>query len=476
MPLRRVWTPAILLVVLFLAGALPLILTNNNSGRGAFDAINFHELAIRTFAQEWPRPDLAHYPVASTPGYHLALAPVARYIDDSSISIRLAGLVFTIGFIVTLARAVAGMTRPWLAAAICLPIVCSSYVFQAGVWVLPDNAGWWAVLAVILIALHPRPTFRLLALGGAMLVLLVLARQIHIWAAASLWAAAWLGRAGDRDAEGPDAGSLLDITPRRLGRLALAAAVTLPAFAVVAAFMAAWGGNTPPLFRGMYDNPGWSAAALILSLLGIFSCFFAPFLYESALRTWRTQRLPLLLACAAGAIVAIIPDTTMSVPEGRFSGLWNLLPDRAVVGGHTSLAMVALSVLGAVALTCWAGALGFRDRWIMLGSFAAFAAAQTSSPMVWQRYNEPFILVMCALMAARIAGRDPEARDPEGTLGDLLSVARPAGPIVLAVLSAALTAATVLLDAPAVHWPLDPKATVAPQWMRLNRPALPVNP
>ena len=34
------------------------------------------------------------------------------------------------------------------AGALVLPLAVSLYIFSAGAWILPDNAGWWGVLAI----------------------------------------------------------------------------------------------------------------------------------------------------------------------------------------------------------------------------------------------------------------------------------------------------------------------------------------
>ena len=55
-PARPRWPIAAILAV-FLALALPPILTGNLRGRGAGDQLNFHEPTIRALAAAWPRFD-----------------------------------------------------------------------------------------------------------------------------------------------------------------------------------------------------------------------------------------------------------------------------------------------------------------------------------------------------------------------------------------------------------------------------------
>lgn len=450
----RPWAPSGALVALYLAGALPLVFSGNMRGRGAWDAINYHILTIRTFAAELPWPDLAAYPVTTTPLYHLLLAVVARVAGPSVVILELTGALFTIGLLVTAARWCTARAGPRVAFACCLPLAVSPYVFQSGVWPLPDNAGWWGVLAILLIALDRGASLRVLLLGAGVLLVLVLVRQIHVWAAAMLWAAAWIGPAGDGGTLG-----WREVFSRPGGRFRRAVIVglaTLPAFGAIAYFGWLWGGLTPPMFQSMYGHPGPSAPALILSLLGVFSLFFVGYFGAAAAGHWRRHPwIPVLAACA-GALVAVIPETTYSLEEGRFSGLWNGAAALGIVGGRTSVLVVILSTAGGLAVSAWAAALPFRDRFVLLLTMAAFCAAQSASPMVWQRYNEPFVLMLCAVLAARIAGDGPRAEPAR------MRAARLAGPLALGVMLAALTAMIQARAQPAPDIGLDPKAREHP--------------
>ena len=450
------WGPAAVLVALYLAGAMPLILSGNTSGRGASDALNYHLLAIRTFAAELPAPDLLAYPVTTTPLYHLVLAVVARLLTPSTVVLQLTGALFTIGLIATLARWCAARASPALAIACGLPVVASSYVFQSGVWTLPDNAGWWGVLAILLIALDRRSTRPELLAGAVVLLALVLVRQIHVWTAALLWTAAWFGP----DEQRPGLWSRLFVpTPERLRRTLAEAAATLPAFAAVAAFAWLWRGLTPPMFQGMYAGPGWSAPALILAILGGVSVCFTGSWLGGAVRLWRGHRWAIIAAALAGLTVAALPPTTYDTHAGRYSGLWNYADRLGILGGHSSVLVMLLSTAGGACLAFWIASLERRDRWVTLAAFASFAAAQCASPMVWQRYNEPFVLLVCAVLACRVD--DAPAR-VSPAIERVLPTVRWVGPVMLGVCSALLTVAVIAGSRPAEFTPLDPKARQLP--------------
>lgn len=426
----------------FFAFALPLILSQNLLGRGAFDQIHFHEPVVRAFAGQlsrgWSHLEFSDYRSATTPGYHLLLAMVARYVHPSPVLLQIVGSLFTGALVALLAGAAAalcarrGHARPALRGLVLVaPALASMYVLFPGVWLLPDNLGWLLVLGVGLVGLRmiePRsaPHAAPLALGGALLLALVLVRQSHLWAAAMLWAGAWIGGApGDR---------MLGDLPRRARAALLALPATLPAFVAVGAFANLWGGLTPPSFRAQYGggvNP--AAPAFILSLAAVFSVFFAGFFGHAAVTLARTRAALLVGAATAGLALAAAPETTF-VYEARATGLWNLVKVAPVLGGRTSVVLLVLAPLGAVALCAWAAALPTRARWLFLGALAAFAAAQTASPLCWQRYIEPFLLGLFTLGAATTADAP----------GRAAAAARWAGPALLGAACAALTAATLL--------------------------------
>ncbi|MFM9995421.1 MAG: hypothetical protein ACKVU4_06420 [Phycisphaerales bacterium] len=455
------WWPTAALLALFAAAAIPLILAGGVPGRAGSDHYNYHEPAIRRFAQEWPSPDLSNYLSATTPLYHLTLAGFARYVADSTAGLRLVSALFTVGLLAVFSRACARRLphQPGLVLALCLPLAASLHVFPPGVWLLPDNAGWLGVLAIWLIALSPSWTWPRLALASGLLVMLVLTRQIHVWSAALVWTAAWLS--DDRTAVGSDRGPLIPVgpllrpTPARLRRAAAALLLTLPAFAVVGVFVSIWGGLVVPRYQGMYR--GWSGAtpAFALSLLACYSAFFAGWLAPGLMDALRRRRTPLLAAAAIGLTAAVLPVTTYSLGDGRFGGLWYLVDyfaDRLpVIGGRTSVIFLVLAPIGAAALVLWLDALPIRTRLIMLAAFVAFEAAQTTS-LPWQRYHEPMLLMWVALAAAC-------ARRGERTVGFELAVARGVGPIVLATFFAGITAGSIWAGDDASAQARDPLAS-----------------
>jgi hypothetical protein len=452
-PLRNA-LPAIILCVLYLGAAIPLIAGGHMRGRGAGDHIKFHMPVIRAFADQMPSPDLSDYDSATTPGYHLLMATASLAVGTTDLSLQTVNTLITCALLALLATACARRAGPATATLVCLPFLASLYVFTSGVWLLPDNLGWLGVLVVLLLALRDRFEARTLLIAGAALVMLVFVRQIHIWTAAALWTAAYVcpprrrprihGNAGATSA--PALLDLLADIPARLRGTLEMGIVTIPAFLLLVIFLSIWGGLIPPQFQAKYHGFSPATPAFVLALLAIYSCFFGADLWAPLVDLWRRHRPVLIGAIAIGLLCALLPATTYSEPDGRYSGIWNIVRKIPTIGGRTSPLFVALAPLGAAALCAWAHALPRRMTWVILASLGAFIAAQSASPMLWQRYNEPLLLMVVAIMASSV-------REPVPTpdiLRGIVPLWRRAGPVCLALLLAANTTINLARATPPV--------------------------
>ncbi len=447
---------AAVLVALMVATAWPVVFAQVQRGRMALDQLHYHERTVRAFINAWPAPDLTNYWSATTPGYHLVIAGAANIVGDTRTTLQLIASLFTVALLGLLGWALGSRAPPPTAVALGLPVVFSLYVWPAGVWLLPDNAGWLLVLGVVLLALRTKFGLGHLLAAGVVLAALVLVRQIHLWAAAALWMGAWLGAGHDPDSTnnpGPLDGSfagelrwLLTPSRDRVVRTGLMVLATLPAFLIVAHFARTWGGLTPPLFQGEFQseavhtggNP--AAPAFILALIGFISLFFAGYLAAPFLHMWRTRPWVILVAAGVGALLALLPETTYDRNAGRWTGLWIVADNLPVIAGRSLLILVG-STLGAVACAAWCSGMGLRDRWMYIAVWAAFVAAQTASFQIWQRYSEPMVLLMVAVACTRLVDRGPQPR--------LAPAARIAGPVLLAAMFALVTVYHISTSTPA---------------------------
>jgi hypothetical protein len=283
-----------------------------------------------------------------------------------------------------------------------LSVIASLYVFSAGVYILPDNAAWLSVLGILLLALRPRADARLYLGGGAILLLLVLTRQSHLWAMGVLFAGAWLGRAFEPKSSGfNEIGALLTTPGARLGRLALMIACVAPALAALAWFRHLWGGGlTVPIYQTYMKGPNPATPAIVLAQLGVIGAFHIGFWWRGGLVMLRDRRGVLAAALLAGLAVLLIPATTADKDAGRYSGLWNLVTKAPDLAGHTNLGVLVLGIGGVIAVCGWLAGLDARRRWVMLGALVAFVAAVSVPKNAWTRYHEPMLLMWGAIASA----------------------------------------------------------------------------
>jgi hypothetical protein len=218
---------------------------------------------------------------------------------------------------------------------------------------------------------------------------------------------------------------------------------------VLGYFYREWNGLTPPSFQGQYKGMNAAAPAFILSVFGVASFFFVPFLVDGLAMLATRRRGVVVIAAVLGLLVAIVPATSYSVEAGRFSGLWALSSKLPLIAGRTAPAIVCLSVFGAVMLAAWALSVRLRDRWMLLAAFAGFMLAQAASFQLWQRYSEPFVLMALAVMACRVPRSAVAEKLPR------LGLARVLGPIALAVLLGALAYVSMAKAPAAVKWDFE---------------------
>ena len=408
------------IVLLFLACASATIVTNiGSSSRGAADQNNWHLPVIRTFIAQWPHPDLSDYRSSTTPAYHLFVAWIGRLTSADTKSLRVLGSLFTLGLLITLGVYTGRRIGAAWAIAICLPVVCSIYVFSSGVFLLPDNAGWWGVTVAMLIALRPKVDAWTYVLGCLVVLATVLMRQIHLWVAAPLLVAAMIGNASESD------------SGRAIRRGATMALAILPAILVLLWFRHLWKGNLVPPNQVFYTSGGSLAApVMVLGVAGFLGIFYCGFVIGGGVK-WRAA----IIGALIGAVVGSAPNTTYDIAARRFSGLWNAVKALHDVRHvpyilNRSILMIALAVLGGAVLAVWLMSLPRRERWIWAATAVAFIAASAASANPWQRYYEPFVLIAAAISIPSIIK----------TSGSKVPKWAPAGPLLLALICAVITA------------------------------------
>jgi hypothetical protein len=418
-----------------------LILLNLSSSRARFDAERYHIPVVNQFADQWPTPDVSDYLSATTPGYHWLLAGVGQ-LTRSTTAYELVGAATAALVVACLVWWLTRRTGHRHAAVVALPLAVSPYFVHSAVSVLPDNAAWLGVLAVLLLSLTAAsrrgPALLIYWLGMSLTVAaLILVRQSHAWAAGVTLAAGWLASYGALHTSLlPHRGTL----PARAQSLGISLAAIAPAVLILMWFVSVWGGLAPPTFAGADQSQpnvqkqlSLVAPAYILMLFAVYAPFFAALTLPNLMLAPRRAIGPVVLGAGLGLGLALIGPSNFDQDAGRYSGYWRVVAMTPTIAGRTSTAILFAAPLGGAMVGALLAVLDPRSRWLMLTALAGFAAAQIVNANAWQRYYEPFVLIWLALHAGIAASHSP-------TTTPRLRLARLIGPAALTAGLAGLTA------------------------------------
>ena len=434
------------LVVGFLALTLgPVLGGIDHFPEKSIDMDRNHVPVVRTFAAEWPSPDLVEYDSATTPGMHLLMAAVVRFVGDSETMLQVLSVSFGLLLVLVACRFSSRVVPLAVAVACTLPLALSPYTIGNSIWVMTDNLSLALVAVTMGIAIFRRPTIASSAVSGVALVAAVLVRQINVWPSAMALVAAAFGleavrrrvpfrdRLDDRVTAGP---------------LVVLGCFVLLAFATLAAFVSAWGGLVPPPFQpggeGAATHSGGLNPAVtpyVLALVGVYAApallvLFPCWREDPAIRRWAVS------GGLAGLVAALVLPSAPGLDLGRVGGwLWTLAAAGPVVLDRSLVIVVGasfggLALGGLLGLGARAGRL--RAGWLLVGFGASFLAAYTANAQAFQRYFDPPVLLVLGWLLATCHG----AR----TSGGLVSGARiSAAGIACGAMQLALAVLTIYL-------------------------------
>ena len=390
--LKRVYTAALLMVVaaylLIVGSVLVLQWGRVDSERDrswpseAFDEIRYHRPVIEQFARELPFVDLHNYESATTPGYHLLAALILRFTNTNTVR-----LVFFFVYLLLpllILNAVLVRAGPLAGVMSALTLIFSSYFISASVWLTTDNLALLFVLGSILAILksfNVVNAWRWLLLASLCTVGAILVRQIHLWLCGPLFLTT----------------VIVSWRDNKLNLKALVAGLSGCFFAVgiVAVFVVMWHGLTPPGFLKQHGSQ-WNTAALVynLSLFGAFSILYWGYLVPSG-NDWKI----LSSGAAVGLLIALAVNSAPGTEAGHWGGPFWYASSRLPVVADRSVLFLVFSPIGGAAFALWLKRTYNNHGWVILLACVAFTVAYTANHQVWQRYYEPFLLVMLALLA-----------------------------------------------------------------------------
>ncbi|MFZ9689933.1 MAG: hypothetical protein ACO3DS_08870 [Phycisphaerales bacterium] len=391
MSVRRIaWTIALPFAMACLAAIL--LGPTGDVTSEAFDQNQHHLLVIRSFAGQWPSPDLRDYQSATAPLWHLIQsipASVGMPLEGLRAISTLAGVLLIVLVARVSARLASRAELAWLA----LPAAINPYTLSGSIWITTDVPATLALtLALALALLDRRGRGMFLAIGTAI-------RQSGVWMLPSIALVTWFGA---------PAGSS---TPTRARRTLVA---IMPALVVLCTLVWIWGGLTPPSYRDQHDR-GMNLAtpAFTLALVALWGL---PLLTIRGLREVRRIPVPVMASTVAlGAFIALAVPTSYDMDAGRWGGpLWGIV-QRAPAIADRSLVLLVLAPLGAATLLLLVkrahesmrGGAGVALGLGMIG----LIAANTANSQCWERYADlPVMVLLVWLSSLGVRGRCAEDR------------------------------------------------------------------
>lgn len=381
----------LLLVSLYAALVIPAMFFSDANTGAYHDAVQNHIHQVNFLIQNpFALLDFSSGRTGMPPGHHAALAWSAillgyEQIDQTTWPILFVNAAFGFGFIsVSWFIMFRLSSNAFVAGALTLPLVCSSYVINRAIWINTDNGGllFYALTLFTLLFCSNR-----VLLAGLWSGLMVFWRQIYL-PVVGAYVIALLFTAVDRR------------------KIAAAIAAIVVSGLVVGIYVVTWGGMTTQetgadKLRGVMLNPAVPVHAI--ALFGLFSLAYSP-LVKSVIQELgaATMRRAVLLSIVLGLLVWSAADTTFNIEEERWGNLLFLFARYTPSVGEHSLVFLPTLIAGFLAMQVML-LRAIRLRYypaelvvLLLYLIATFAIRQP-----FQRYIEPHIILTFGVFASR---------------------------------------------------------------------------
>jgi hypothetical protein len=311
----------------------------------------------------------------------LLLAGVASRSGDALLPLRSASAGLSLLCLWVAYSHLARRGRRAVALFFTLLIALSPYFLGSAVRLATDNlALLFAFGSIALTTAQPRPR-GWPWLVNSLILLAVLTRQTYIWL---------IGMYLSELALRPPAHD-------RRGWIAHLIPLILPV-AALAFFIVLWRGLTPPAYAAHLGSTlNWEAPVYAVSLLGLYSAFFAPWwLHPDALKR---DRWPLLALIAAGVIYLLVFPVSNAYPLPQFPGslhdrggaLWAVVGRLPTLLG-TGIPFWPLLALGLTSFGLLGKQLWQRGDHALVTGYALWLLTSLLNSRTYQKYYEPFTL------------------------------------------------------------------------------------
>ena len=374
--------PAVCPVILSIPFLVVIVLSHGltqpvSTFHGA-DELCYHYPVIQKFAVEFPRLDLSDYQSATTPLFHILFALAGKAVGFELYKLRFLNVLVSYLAVWVLFRLLHRDLRVGRGQALTFALLfaLSPYFFGASFILLTDNLALLFCFLTLRAAMKFRQTNRLrdFAVTSGLMAACLLTRQIHFWLTLI-------------------AGYYLATSPLRIqakaGGLTVMAACLLP----LGLLMITWRGLVPPSFSGYEGTPfNIRPVNYFLALVGLYAFLCAPQMITQQF----APRWQLGVLVVAGVVLLVLRP--MSWVFGDDGYLWRVSAHVPAVYS-SSVVFWLLVPMGLIAIYDYA--VGPDRESLPLVYLAAFALVSLSNRVVYQKYYDPFALLLVFLLTGR---------------------------------------------------------------------------
>jgi hypothetical protein len=269
----------------------------------------------------------------------------------------------------------------WRAAALALPLACSSYVLGAAIWINTDNGAFlFYELAVAVAAFSQTVPLTAIAISAA----IVMWRQMYL-PVTGIFGLSWLLR------------------DRRLSTVTVPLLAGIVPCALLAVYYLHWGGFVAPRFQ-VFNASGSQVASPLsaLALVGMFFPFYWGYVHAAMVGLLRNHRVVVTVIALAVLVLWLSGPTDYYRYGGRWGAvIWTLAKHTLTIGSHAPVVLV-FAILGALVLAALIFDARTRDEIpydvIVLLLYVAGYSLQTGA---YQRYIELPVLFTYGFVSAR---------------------------------------------------------------------------
>jgi hypothetical protein len=372
---HKKWLPYFFLSVIFLVLVIPMTLKTETGVSGSRDEVQFRLYQIITYTQQFPYLDFKNVRPSQTPLYHVMLMFMAFIIGTDLVQLRLVSASISLICLLVIYRYLSERGDPLNGLLFSLIFLLSPYFVQSAIMLFSENTAFlFALLSLMMLDISILRKRHFLW-ANIFILLTVLTRQIYIW----LVGVSLLF-------------SFQNQQNKRLGINLKNALPSLMPLAGLAYFVFLWGGLSPRA-TSYSATTNWDALIYIISLLGLYGTFFAPWYF----RLYRQNQDRRKTIYVVGLVIFGISYLLLHPVSNEYNiitrggALW-LLATYLPTLFSSSVIFSFLFPVGLIWLYITMQYLLSKRDYLMVFSFPLWLAANVANPRTYQRYYELFLL------------------------------------------------------------------------------------